>query len=73
MDRATRTVILAMIYLALTIALFACAVIAMWRNQPAISLIALIGMVAMAIITDFVNNRCRGTIELGSKANRAGE
>lgn len=73
MDRATRTMILSLIYLALTLALFGCAVVAMWRDQPDISLIALLGMVAMAIVTDNINNRCRNLVERGSKSKRAGE
>ena len=41
MDRTTRTVILTLIYLVITISLLISAYIAMWRDQPDISLIAL--------------------------------
>ena len=71
MNRTTRTVILAMIYLAITVSLLISAFIAMWRDQPDISLIALLAMVAMAVVTDTVNNRGRDMVEWGSK--RAGE
>lgn len=72
MDRATRTFILTLIYLALTLALFGCAVVAMCRDQPDISLIALVAMVAMAVVTDKVNDRCRDLVEWCSKGKRAG-
>ena len=72
MDRTTRTVILSLIYLTITISLLISAFIAMWRDQPDISLIALVAMVAMAVITDTVNNRCRDLVELGSKVGGKG-
>lgn len=72
MDRSTRTFILSLIYLAITLSLLLSAFIAMWRDQPDISLIALVAMVAMAVITDKVNDRCRGLVEWNEKA-RAGE
>ena len=64
MDRASRTVLLIMIYLIITISLLFSAFIAMGRDQPDISLIALVAMVAMAIVTDTVNNRLRDNIDL---------
>ena len=63
MDRATRTVFLVMIYLIITLSLLLSAFIAMGRDQPDISLIALVAMVAMAIVTDNVNNRLRDNID----------
>ena len=64
MDRASRTVLLIMIYLIITLSLLLSAFIAMGRDQPDISLIALVAMVAMAIVTDTVNNRLRDNIDL---------
>ena len=72
MDRTTRTVILTLIYLTITISLLISAFIAMWRDQPDISLIALVAMVAMAVVTDKVNDHCRDLVERCSKAKRAG-
>lgn len=72
MDRTTRTVILTLIYLTITISLLVSAFIAMWRDQPDISLIALVAMVAMAVVTDKVNDRCRDLVEWCSKGKRAG-
>ena len=73
MDRTTRTVILSLIYLTITISLLISAYIAMWRDQPDISLIALVAMVAMAVVTDKVNDRCRDLVEWCNKAKQAGE
>ena len=73
MDRTTRTVILSLIYLTITISLLISAYIAMWRDQPGISLIALVAMVAMAVVTDKVNDRCRDLVEWCNKAKQAGE
>lgn len=68
MKRAKRTGLLAMIYLAITLALLVCAIVAVHRGLDLGAVVSLIGMVAMAVITDKVNDRCRDMTEYYTRA-----
>lgn len=68
MNRVKRTELLSTVYLVITIALLVCAIVAVQRGLDFGAVISLIGMVAMAVITDKVNNRCRDITEYYTKA-----
>lgn len=63
MNRTTGTTVLSLIYLGITLSLLINAFIAMWHGQPDNGIISLLGMVAMAVITDKVNERNRIRME----------
>lgn len=63
MNRTTGTTVLSLIYLGITLSLLINAFLAMWHGQPDNGFISLLGMVAMAVITDKVNERNRIRME----------
>lgn len=63
MNRTTGTTVLSLIYLGITLSLLINAFISMWHGQPDNGFISLLGMVAMSVITDKVNERNRTRME----------